>query len=208
MALLALWAAAVGSSGAGEVEDPDHELVKAVLDGDSDAFRGLVERYEGRVYAVVYGMVRNQEDARDLAQEAFVKAYRNLSRFRLESRFYTWLYRIAYNVTIDHIRRQKVRRAEAFEEGVAVRGTGGQLNPGHHTDSPGKSLERKRLKARLLEALDELTDDHRQIIVLRELEGMSYREISDVMGIPEGTVMSRLYYARKKLQVSLKDEVE
>jgi RNA polymerase sigma-70 factor (ECF subfamily) len=186
--------------------DEDHELVRAVLDGDATAYRGLVERYQGRIYSVCYGMVRNREDARDLAQEAFVKAFKNLSRFRFGASFYTWLCRIAMNVSIDHLRRQKVRRAEAFDEGIASRDSDGVISLQHHRNDPGRDLERKRLHAAILAAMDELPDEQKQVIVLREVEGMAYKEIADVMGIPEGTVMSRLYYARKKLQKALKGE--
>lgn len=189
-------------------QDPDHELVQAVLDGDATAYRGLVERYQGRIHGVVYGMVRNPEDARDLTQEAFVKAYQNLHRFRLQASFYTWLCRIAMNVSIDHLRRQKVRKAELFEEGVATRDQGGVISLQHHREDPGRNLERKELGQRILKALDELPEDQQQVIILREIEGMAYKEIAEVMDIPEGTVMSRLYYARKKLQAALKDQRE
>ncbi len=184
----------------------DAELVRAVLKGDQTSYRVIVERYQGRVHAVIYGMVRNREDARDLTQETFVRAYQNLSRFRIESGFYTWVYRIAMNTTIDHIRRQKKRAHEAFEDGVATRETGGVMSDGAHMDSPGKSLERKRLHGRLLAALDELPEDQRQVIVLREVDGLSYKEISEVLEVPEGTVMSRLFYARRKLQNALSEE--
>lgn len=189
-------------------QDPDHALVRAVLDGDATAYRGLVERYQGRIYSVCYSMVRNPEDARDLAQDAFVKAYQNLGRFRLQASFYTWLYRIAKNVCIDHLRRQKVRRAEQFEEGVATKDSGGVISLAHRREDPGRNLERKRLQARIIEALDALPDEQREIVLLREVEGLAYKEIAEVMDIPEGTVMSRLYYARKKLQAALKDQKE
>ena len=189
-------------------QDPDHELVRAVLAGDATAYRGLVERYQGRIYSICYGMVRNNEDARDLAQEALVKAYQNLHRFELKSSFYTWLCRIAMNVSIDHLRRQKVRRAELFEDGVATKDAGGVLSMGHQREDPGKNLERKRLQERIVAALDDLPEEQRQIIVLREIDGLSYKEIAEVMDTPEGTVMSRLFYARKKLQAALKDEKE
>jgi len=186
--------------------DEDHELVRAVLDGDSTAYRGLVERYQGRIYSVCYGMVRNREDARDLAQEAFVKAFKNLARFRFGASFYTWLCRIAMNVSIDHLRRQKVRRADVFDEAIASRNADGVMSLQHHRNDPGKDLERKRLHAAILAAMDELPEEQKQVIVLREVEGMAYKEIAEVMDIPEGTVMSRLYYARKKLQKTLKGE--
>ena len=92
------------------VDSPDHELVRAVLDGDATAYKGLVERYQGRIYNVIYGMVRNREDAWDLTQDAFVKAYKNLSRFRFGSSFYTWICRIGMNVAIDHLRNRRSAR--------------------------------------------------------------------------------------------------
>ena len=213
--LLTLLGAATGGGGDasdGEPETPhnpdwdeDHQLVRAVLDGDSTAYRGLVERYQGRIYSVCYGMVRNREDARDLAQEAFVKAFKNLSRFRFGASFYTWLCRIAMNVSIDHLRRMKVRRAGVFDEGIASRNDG-VISLQHHRNDPGRDLERKRLHAAIFAAMDELPEEQKQVIVLREVEGMAYKEIAEVMDIPEGTVMSRLYYARKKLQKALKGE--
>jgi len=188
-----------------EIDDPDRALVEAVRGGDGTAYRGLVERYQGRIYAVIYGMVRNREDARELTQEAFVKAYRNLGSFRLEAKFSTWLRRIAMNVSIDHLRRQKLRRTEEFDEGIASRDQG-VISLAHHREDPGRNLEQKRLRERIFEAMDSLPDDQQQAIVLREIEGLAYKEIAEIMGIPEGTVMSRLYYARKKLQALLADE--
>lgn len=187
--------------------DPDHDLVLAVAQGDPAAYRGLVERYQSRIYGVCYGMVRNSEDARDMAQEAFVKAFRNIDKFRFGSSFYHWLCRIAINVSIDLLRRQKVRRAEEFDEGRGARESGGGFHHGHHRDDPRRELERKGLRAKISAALDTLPAEQRQVLVLREMEGLSYKEIADVMGIPEGTVMSRLFYARKKMQALLKDEV-
>ncbi len=187
------------------IRDEDHEMVRAVLDGDEGAYRVLVERYQGRIYAIIYGMVRNREDARDLAQETFVKAYRNLPRFRFGASFYTWLCRIAMNVSIDHLRRQKLRRTELYEEGTAARDADGVISLAHHRHDPGRDLERKELRDRIFAALETLPPDQKQVILLREIEGLAYKEIAEVVGIPEGTVMSRLYYARKKLQKALKD---
>ena len=186
-------------------DDPDRELVEAVLAGDGAAYRGLVERYQSRIYSVCYGMVRNPEDARDMAQEAFVKAYQNLPKFRLEASFYTWICRIAMNVSIDHLRRQKLRNHGEFDDQVAAQDTAGVVQLSQFRSDPVKNLERKQLHAAILAALDELPEEQKQIIILREVQGLSYKEISDVMDIPEGTVMSRLFYARKKLQVALQD---
>ncbi|MEQ1568480.1 MAG: sigma-70 family RNA polymerase sigma factor [Myxococcota bacterium] len=180
--------------------EADAELLKAVIAGDGTAYRGLVEKYQGRVYAMAYGMVRNREDARDITQEAFVKAYRNLDSFRLESSFYTWLYRIAMNLSIDFVRKRKRRETSGFDETIATREDDGSIADVHHEDGPSRQLERKQLFGRIMGAMEKLPDDQREVILLRELEGLQYKEIADVMGIPEGTVMSRLFYARKKLQ--------
>ena len=155
---------------------------------------------------MVYGMLRNREDARDVTQEAFVKAYRNLAGFRLEASFYTWLYRIAMNLSIDHTRKRKRREIAGFDESIASKDADGGIDAIHHGDSPSKALERKQLLSRIMDCMQKLSDDQRQVILLREVEGLSYKEISDVMDIPEGTVMSRLFYARKKLQKLLSEE--
>ncbi|MDG1482975.1 MAG: sigma-70 family RNA polymerase sigma factor [Myxococcota bacterium] len=209
---LALMGAVTGggktASASGRGTPEDHELVRASIEGDGMAYRCLVERYQGRIYAVIYGMVRNREDARELSQDAFVKAYKNLSRFRLESSFYTWLCRISMNVAIDHLRRQKLRRTEEFDEGIASRESAGVISLAHHREDPRRNLERKQMRERILEEIEKLPDDQRQVLVLREIDGLSYKEISSIIDIPEGTVMSRLYYARKKLQSALKEQRE
>ena len=125
--------------------EEDAILLKAVLAGDGTAYRGLVEKYQNRVYAMVYGMLRNREDARDITQEAFVKAFRNLEGFRLEASFYTWLYRIAMNLAIDFTRKRKRRETAGFDEGIAARDEDGGISEVHHGDSPGRALERKQL---------------------------------------------------------------
>jgi RNA polymerase sigma-70 factor, ECF subfamily len=186
--------------------DADRELLEAVLEGDNTAYRGLVEKYQTRVYSMVYGMVRNREDARDITQEAFVKAYHSLKGFRLESSFYTWLYRIAMNLSIDLTRKRKRREVSGFDENIASKDADGVIDVAHHGDSPSKALERKQLLGRIMASMQKLSDDQRQVILLREVEGLSYKEISDVMEIPEGTVMSRLFYARKKLQSLLTED--
>jgi RNA polymerase sigma-70 factor (ECF subfamily) len=183
--------------------EADAEMLRAVLAGDATAYQGIVEKYQGRVYALLYGMVRNREDARDLTQDAFVKAYRSLEGFRLEAGFYTWMYRIAMNLAIDFVRKRKRRDVVGFDENIAQRDEDGTIAEVHHEDGPGKALERQQTLARIMAAMDRLPEDQKQVVLLRELEGLSYKEIADVMGIPEGTVMSRLFYARKKLQTLL-----
>ncbi len=184
----------------------DRELIEAVRAGDPTAYRGLVERYQGRVYAVIVGMIRDREEAKDLTQEVFIRAFKHLDRFRLDSSFYTWLYRIATNLAIDHIRKHKRYRHGEYDDAVG-RESDHAISPTVRKDDPGKNLERKRLHGLIFDALDELSPDHRQIIVLREVEGLSYKEISEACGIPEGTVMSRLFYARRKMQKRLKGQL-
>jgi len=190
-----------------ESQEADKEMILAIRRGEAAAYQGLVEKYQGRVYNLIYGMVRNREDAKDLTQDAFVKAYNKLDSFRLESSFYTWLYRISMNITIDFIRKAKRRGTSEFDETQAVKEGDGTIAESHHADSPSKELERKQLYKKIMSALEKLPEDQRQVILLRELEGFSYKEISDVMGVPEGTIMSRLFYARKKLQGLLSGEV-
>ncbi len=181
----------------------DAQLITRVLGGESAFYRPLVTRYQSRLHAMVCGMVRDPDDAKDIVQMAFVKAYQSLSSFRIDSAFYTWIYRIAMNLAIDHCRKGKRRKTTSFEDAVASRDEDGTLAEQHLSDNPAIDLARKELRERIYAALDDLTDDMREVVLLREVEGLSYKEIADTMGIPEGTVMSRLFYARKKLQARL-----
>ena len=200
-----------GVMGAAErwVEGPlkdleDRALVGLVVDGRQDAYKVLVERYQGKIFSVAYGLLRNREDAREVTQEAFIKAYRNLSGFRRDSSFYTWIYRITVNLGIDFRRKAYRNREVELDETRIV------PEDAHHTGprpmpTPGASLERRQLGGRIRAAIDELPEDQRTAIVLREIQGLSYKEIADAMDCAEGTVMSRLFYARKKLQELLED---
>jgi RNA polymerase sigma-70 factor, ECF subfamily len=184
----------------------DLDLVERVRNGDGTAFRGLVERYQGRVFALVFGMLRNREDALDVTQDTFIKAFRNLGTFRGDSSFHTWLFRIGMNLAIDLIRSHGRSRVGEYNDAVAVEEEGDvEWTPDHLRRSPGKDLERQELYGRIMDAMQQLPPDHREVILLREIEGLSYKEIAEAMDIPEGTVMSRLFYARKRLQALLQD---
>jgi RNA polymerase sigma-70 factor (ECF subfamily) len=186
----------------------DPELVRASRRGNQAAFRELVDRYYRRILAVATGMLRNREDALDVAQETFVKAYQNLADFKGDSAFYTWLYRIAVNLCIDLQRREsRYGRFGARGEASAAdpeAGVEGHAD-GETRDEPFEQVKDRELGARVLAAIDELTPDHRAVILLREVQGLSYDEISQVMQCAKGTVMSRLHYARKNLQARLRD---
>jgi RNA polymerase sigma-70 factor (ECF subfamily) len=171
--------------------------VKRVQGGESEVFGELVERYQQRVYTVVVGMVHRREDALDLAQEIFVKAYHSLKYFRGDSSFYTWLYRIAVNVVIDFRRKGKGIKPFSYEDGLVGEMAGGMA-------PPDQQVMTHELRQALHRALASLPHEQQAAIILRELEGLSYQEIADVVQCSIGTVMSRLHYARKRLQELLK----
>lgn len=176
------------------------EIIRRAKAGDPQAFSQLVERYQRRVVGVAQAVVHNPDDAVELAQETFVRAYENLAKFESRSSFSTWLYRIAANLAIDFRRREgrhTVLRGEEAE------------NELDRLPSPrGNSFQetaRGELNRRINDALNELTPEHRAVILLREVEGLSYDEISDALDCPRGTVMSRLHYARNRLKTILQD---
>jgi RNA polymerase sigma-70 factor (ECF subfamily) len=185
------------------VERTDAELVRLARQGDREAFRELVERYQRKIYAVLLGMLHDHDAAWETAQETFVRALRSLDRFKGEASFYTWLYRIAVNLAIDYQRREWRRPEVELREGASTvqEGTREELSK----SDPYRLVRNREIGERVRAAINELTPDHRAVILLREVEGLSYDEISRVMQCAKGTVMSRLHYARKKLQSALKD---
>lgn len=192
------------------VERTEWDLVRLAGSGDKEAFRELVERYQRRVLAVVMGMLHDREAALEVTQETFIKAFRSIGRFKGDASFYTWIYRIAVNLAIDHQRREWRRPAADSTRNAGDGQTEDLLDRIGDDDpraDPFEATKDSELRARVLEAIDELTPDHKAVILLRELEGLSYEEISRVMQCSKGTVMSRLHYARKKLQARLKEFV-
>ena len=176
------------------------ELVERARKGDRQAFGVLVERYQRRVVGVVLAVVHNPEDAVELAQETFVRAYQNLGKFEERSSFSTWLYRIAVNLAIDW-RRHESRH-------VTLRGEEAEAELDRIPSAVGdsfKEVARGETAEKIRDALDELTPEQRTVILLREVEGLSYDEIAEVLRCPRGTVMSRLFYARGRLRELLKD---
>lgn len=192
------------------LELTDQELVARCQRGDHRAFRVLVDKYQRRAYGIAMGILRNPDDARDAAQEAFIKVFRNVDGFKGDSSFYTWLYRIVVNVCIDHIRKHKKGRAVEYDETFRRRDEVEEIPLTANTRAmqPGVAHEVKELNGVLAEALGRLSENHRTIILLREVEGLSYEEIAEVMDCHLGTVMSRLHHARKNLQLALKPYLE
>lgn len=175
----------------------DAALVRAAQSGDRAAFSTIVERYQRRVYRVAYGLVRSHEDADDLAQEAFVRAWQALDRFRVGEPLYPWLARIVTNLAYSLFRRRK-RRPETSIEPLVEAG----MQWGADDDPADHAADRERA-GHLAEAFEELSDDHRAILVLRVVDGLSYDEIARALEIAPGTVMSRLSRARAELKSRL-----
>ncbi len=188
----------------------DVELVARAQKGDVGAFRELVERYQHRVLTLAESVIGNPHDAQEIVQEALLKAFRKLSSFKGESSFYTWLYRIVFNLAIDE-RRKRYRTAETLVgdtrtlDSGATGGGGGAPGQGNSSGvDPHIEFERSELRQQIKAGMASLSPDHRAVILLREVEGLSYDEISKVVGCSKGTVMSRLHHARKRLQRFLK----
>ncbi len=186
------------------------DLVKRCQAGETEAFDELVTRYRTRIFAMIYNMVHNEQDAWDLAQDSFVKAWKSIKRFRGKSSFYTWIYRIVMNVTIDWLRKKQVKGAGVeFDDAIQLR----EVNPASRTlpkadPAPSERMERSEVRAKIDKAIAQLSPEHRAVILMKETEDMQYHEIAEALGCSIGTVMSRLFYARKKLQNLLKDVYE
>jgi len=176
----------------------DAALVKASQGGDMVAFEQLVARHRDKVFARALSMVRNEDEAVDLSQEAWVKGWQRLPQFLGESSFGTWITRIIINLCLDHLRKQKRQRVESIEAMDEDSG-GVERQLPVVTPNPTARLERQELRQRIDQALNQLSYEHRTVLVLHEFEEMEYKEIARTMGCSIGTVMSRLFYARRKM---------
>ncbi len=188
----------------------DAKLVAAAKDGDQNAFRKLVEHNQGRLFAVAFGMLRDRDEAMDVVQDAFIKAHRKLPDFEGNAAFSTWLYRICVNLCIDKKRAQARRRsvdiddmkgAELSEDSIFAQA---DIAPRLNGTNPLKNVANEELALQLDRAMATLSEDHKSVILLREVEGMSYEEIAQALDIPKGTVMSRLFHARRNMQAALR----
>ncbi len=181
----------------------DFELVRASRNGDQEAFGELVRKYQGKIYSLAYGMVGNHADADDLAQEIFLKTYRNIKKFRFKSSFYTWLYRIATNTIIS--RRKKLRGDSHLELKPQVLDIEGSpyLSTRLGGEKGDRAMSSKEMKKDIYRALETLSDKHKEVVVMHDIEGMPHSEIAEILSISQGTVRSRLHYARGRLQKEL-----
>ena len=195
------------ANGAGDTPVPVEEmvLVKRALKGDLSAYDDLVRRYQERIYATIYHMTSNHEDANDLAQEAFIKAFQALRSFKGGSSFYTWVYRIAVNKTLNFLKQRKNRAQMSLDDL--------DFNAEHDPDlvalvsekTPRREVVLKELQEKLNAAMQRLSEPHRLVVTLHDVQGMSHDEVAKVMDCNIGTVRSRLFYARQQLQAYLSD---
>ena len=183
----------------------DLDLVTRSQAGDTEAFDELVTRYRTRVFGMIYNMVHSEQDAWDLAQDSFLKAWKSIKRFRGRSSFFTWIYRIVMNVTIDWLRKKQVKGGGSeFDDSIQLK----HIEPASKTVPksevlPHEMIERSEIRARIDQAIAQLSPEQRGVILMKEIEEMQYHEIAEALGCSIGTVMSRLFYARRKMAALL-----
>ncbi len=182
----------------------DQKLVRVAQKGDMAAFEELVARHRDKIYARALSMMRNEQEAIDLSQEAWVKGWQRLKQFQGEASFGTWMTRIVINLCLDQLRKQKRQRTESIEAMTEESG-GVERHMPVLTVNPTAGLERQELRQRIDRALSQLSYEHRTVLVLHEFEEMEYKQIAKAMECSIGTVMSRLFYARRKLAALLAD---
>jgi RNA polymerase sigma-70 factor (ECF subfamily) len=188
-------------------DSTDSQLIELVNAGHTNAFNSLVLRYRDRVFSVVYNMTSNREDANDVTQDVFVKAFHNIHRFQQKSTFFTWLYRIAVNTAISFIKKNRNRQffsLENFEEEGISGKLAEILSSRKHSR---RELLLQELQEKLNEALQKLSVKHRTTVVLFEIEGLSHKDIGEILNCSEGTVRSRLHYAKNELQNYMKEYI-
>ena len=191
------------------MEDPnlldDEVLVRRTQSGDTQAFDGLWQKYSSRIYSLIYNMTSNHEDANDLLLEVFAKAYRSINGFRGRSSFYTWIHAIAVNMTINFVKKRGRRFQMSLDD----------LDSSVHNDkefieltasnTPTREVDLAELQQRLNEAMMKLSVEHRMVVTMFDIQGMPHAEIARILGVPEATVRSRLFYAHRQLQNYLEE---
>jgi RNA polymerase sigma factor (sigma-70 family) len=186
----------------------DAALVAAAREGDMRAYDQLVQRYQERIYATVYHMTSNHEDANDLAQETFIKAYSALKSFKGDSSFYTWVYRIAVNKTINFLKQRKNKVSLSLNDLDFNVENDPELVAFVSDKTPRRDIALTELQEKLNKAMQKLSDVHRMVVTLHDVQGLSHEEIANIMDCNVGTVRSRLFYARQQLQAYLSDYVK
>jgi RNA polymerase sigma-70 factor (ECF subfamily) len=180
----------------------EQKLIEDCLNGNSAAFGELVLRHQDRLYNTVLRLLDQPEDARDVVQEAFLHAYQSLHAFKGDSQFFTWMYRIAVNSAISYKRKRRmVLRLQPATDGIAG------IDPidANEANRPGHAMEMAEQERRVREALGQLSQEHRTVLILKDMDGMKYEEMADVLGVPIGTIRSRLHRARLEMRDVLLD---
>jgi RNA polymerase sigma-70 factor (ECF subfamily) len=189
----------------GAQDPPDSAIVAQVLDGDAAAFETLVRRHQERIYATVYHMTSNHEDANDLTQETFIKAYQALKSFKGGSSFFTWLYRIAVNKTLNYLKQRRNRVQMSLNDLDSQVEHDRDLVALISDKTPRREAVLTELQEKLNAAMMKLSEDHRLVVALHDVQGMPHEEIAEIMNCNIGTVRSRLFYARQQLQAHLSE---
>jgi RNA polymerase sigma-70 factor (ECF subfamily) len=188
----------------------DATLIARCQRGDRDAFRLVFERYQRRAYALAFGVVRNRDEALDVVQDAFLRAFRNIGSFAGNSSIYTWLYRIVMNAAIDYKRKQGRAQKVDYDDTMAhleeeAPAGSAPLLPQLLRGDPAKETQRREIREKIDDALGKLSPNHRAVLIMREIDGLSYEEMAKVMKCSKGTIMSRLFHARRNMQKHLID---
>lgn len=185
--------------------DPDLDLVQRARNGETRAFDQLVEKYTPKLYGLVYHMTSNREDTNDLLQDVFTKAYRSLKRFRGKSSFYTWIYSIATNMTLNFLKKRNRRRTMSLNDvDLSIENDPDFIEATSKSD-PVREANLSELQKSLNMAMQQLSVDHRAVVTMFDIQGMPHSEISKILGVSEGTIRSRLFYAHRLLQSHLED---
>ena len=183
--------------------DSVDRLVNKARGGDEEAFGELVKMYHQRVYNLAYGMVNNAEDAAELVQQTWVKVWNKLGSFKEDAKFFTWVYRVASNTGLDFLRHKSRLREDVLLDGVEPAVNPDLDRAASQNPRPDRELAQAEIREVFEKSLDSLSPDHRMALILREVDGLSYEEIAKILGCRKGTVMSRIFYARKKMQEKL-----
>jgi len=185
--------------------DEDKDLVEAAKEGDTEAFDALVRKHSPKLYGLVYNMTSNHEDTNDLLQDIFAKAYRSLKRFQGKSTFYTWIYSISVNMTLNFLKKRGRQRKVSLDDiDLNIQNDADFIENTSKSD-PVKEVNILELQERLNGAMQQLSDDHRAVVTMFDIMGMPHNEISKILGVSPGTVRSRLFYAHRQLQNYLEE---
>lgn len=193
------------SSSSSDGVDADMEYVKAAQKGDVEAFDQLVIKYSPKLYSLIYNMTSNAEDSRDLLQEVFLKAFRSLPKFQRKSTFYTWIYAIGVNLTLNFLKKRKRRAGYSFDPMDEAVLNNEVFVDKKHGSNPTEQIRINELQKKLNIALQQLSEGHRAVVTMFDIQGMRHAQIAKILGISEGTVRSRLHYAHQQMQGEFKD---